>query len=120
MSDEIRQKIAEKKKKQEEAHLQLSKKRLIDAIDKKFNTANIGILAILEKYFGELWGHNRGGKLTLDEQEWQKRWSLARAEILDHGNHQKRGAINEISEYTLKWEKYHINFVPASLIKKDN
>ncbi len=113
-----RREISEKKKKLEEAHLQLSKKRLMGNIEKKFNTANIGILALIEKYFGELWGHGEERRLTEDEKDWLQTWGLLRAEILDHGNHQKRGALNEISEYTLNWEKYHITFLPASIVKK--
>ena len=111
--------IREKKKKLEEAHLQLSKKRLMGNIEKKFNTANIGILALIEKYFGDLWAHGENRKLSGEEKEWLQVWGLLRAEILDHGNHQKRGALNEISEYTLNWEKYHINFLPISIVKKN-
>lgn len=116
--DDIKKKKDEIKKKLEESNLKMSKKRLITAIEKKFTTANIGILELIEKYFGRLWGHNEKRKLTPEEQEMREQWLILRAEILDHGNHQKRAAINEISEYSLKWEKYHIDFIPVSLIKK--
>jgi hypothetical protein len=118
--DEFKKKKDEIKKRLEESNLKMSKKRLIGAIEKKFNTANIGILELIEKYFGRLWGHKENRKLTREEQEMREIWSILRAEILDHGNHQKRAAINEISEYSLKWERYHIDFLPVSLVKKDS
>ena len=34
-----------------------SKKRLLNNIKKKFDTTTIGSLAIIEEFFGELWGH---------------------------------------------------------------
>ena len=119
-TNNYKRELEEKKKKQQEAHLQLSKKRLIESIERKFNTANIGILALIEKHFGHLWGYNQQRRLTEDEREMANIWSILRAEILDHGNHQKRGAINEISEYTLNWEKYRITFLPVSLIGKND
>lgn len=120
MTENYKKILEEKKKKQQEAHLQLSKKRLIDAIEKKFNTANVGILALIEKHFGYLWGHKEQRQLTEEEKEIANIWAILRTEILDHGNHQKRGAINEISEYTLNWEKYRITFLPVSLISKND
>lgn len=118
--DDYKTQIEQKKKKVDEAHLQTSKKRLISAIEKKFSTANIGILALVEKHFGGLWAHGENRELTQEENQWRNIWSILRTEILDHGNHQKRGAINEISEYSLNWEKYHMNFLPVALIKKDD
>ena len=36
---------------------EFSKKRLLNNLEKKFNTTIIGSLSVFEEEFGELWGH---------------------------------------------------------------
>lgn len=107
-----------KKKNHERANLH-SQKRFIDNMTKKFNTTMIGAIAEIEKTFGELWGHGKDeGNLTRSEKEWRKQYTILRTAILNNGNNQLRAAINEIGEYTIAWQKYHVNFFPVS--KKGN
>ena len=70
-----------------------SKKRLLNNIQKKFNTTTIGSLAIIE-----------------DQKDWREAWSDTRTKILDLGNSNLRAAQSEISQYTLTWNRYVTNF----------
>lgn len=107
-----------KKRNQERANLH-SQKRFIDNITKKFNTTMIGAIAEIEKCFGELWGHGKDEQdLNKSEREWRKRFTLLRTAILNNGNNQLRAAINEVGEYTIAWQKYHIDFFPAQIKKE--
>jgi hypothetical protein len=102
-----------RKKNQERANLH-SQKRFIDNITKKFNTTMIGSIAEIEKTFGELWGHGEDeSRLTRDQREWRKKFNLLRTAILNNGNNQLRAAINEVGEYTMAWQKYHVDFFPV-------
>ena len=38
-------------------------------------------------------------------------WEQARTEILNNGNSQLRIAQEEIAQYTMTWNRYHIDFV---------
>lgn len=108
-----------KKKNTEKANAQ-SQKRFIDNITKKFNTTMIGAVAEIEKTFGELWGQGKDeDRLTKSEREWRKRFMLLRTAILNNGNNQLRAAINEVGEYTMAWQKYHIDFFPVSRVNKN-
>jgi hypothetical protein len=89
-----------------------SKKRLIALLTKKFQTTMIGALAQFEDLFGDLWGHGiPETELTDDEQRWRERWEIARTEILNNGNNNLRAAMDEISQYTITWNRYHKNFI---------
>ena len=89
-----------------------SKKRLLNTIKKKFDTTTIGSLAIIEEFFGELWGHGvHYNELTDEEKEWREDWNEARTKILDLGNSNLRASQNEISQYTISWNRYVTNFI---------
>lgn len=91
---------------------QSSSRRLMSIAGKKMKTSFIGDLDIIESAFGELWGHGKNAdELTESEMYWREKWSKARAEILDNGNNQLRALLNEISEYTIKWNRYNMRFV---------
>tara|TARA_R100000656_G_scaffold59835_1_gene46530 strand:+ start:695 stop:1069 length:375 start_codon:yes stop_codon:yes gene_type:complete len=99
------------KYKKEETYKDNSKRRLLNAIKKKFDTTIIGSLATFEEKFGELWGH--GIPLTeLDEDQlyWREVWADARSKILDNGNANLRASQNEIAQYTLSWNRYVTQF----------
>jgi hypothetical protein len=117
MEDNLRKTLQDKKDKRDAANRELSKKRLITNISKKFNTSMIGALASIEEEFGELWGHGKK-ELSRDEIYWRTKWESLRAAILDRGNSQLRAAINEVSEYSLSWERYSLTFLPATLLKE--
>lgn len=93
-----------------------SKKQLIDNLSKKFRTSMIGGLAKFEENFGYLWGHGKQrAELTKAELEWREKWEITRTEILNNGNNQLRGALDELSQYTTSWDKYKVDFI----IQKD-
>ena len=88
-----------------------SKRRLTNIIKKKFNTTIIGSLAAFEDQFGDLWGHGLAvGDLDEDQQYWRDIWMETRAKVLDNGNSNLRAAENEISQYTLSWNRYITRF----------
>ena len=88
------------------------KKRLTNNIEKKFRTAMIGTLARCEEQLGFLWGHGQDIQ-TLDknQQEFRVVWENLRTDILNHCNNQLRAAIEEISEYNIKWNQYRTEFI---------
>jgi hypothetical protein len=102
--------IQERKKKLAEREEAASKQRLKNDIQKKMKTTMIGALASFEETFGHLWGHNKSvSSLTKDEKHMRELWDITRTEILDKGNNQVRMALSEISQYSLKWNKYHVD-----------
>ncbi len=107
------------KKRNEEKYRESSKKRLISNIEKKFKTTMIGSLASFEKYFGELWGHG-AEELTPEELRFRELWEQARTEILNNGNSQLRIAQEEIAQYSMTWNRYHIDFLVTPQDNKEN
>ena len=53
--------------------------------------------------------------LSPKEKEYREIWNETRTTILNKGNNQLRAAIEEVSLYSMKWEKYQTEFI----IKKD-
>lgn len=95
LRDEIKQKNDDKYKVG-------SKKRLLSNISKKFQTTMIGALSSFEKRFKHLWER---------DDRFRRLWDEARTEILDLGNKNQRAAEQEISEYTISWDRYQTEFV---------
>ena len=88
-----------------------SKKRLLNNIEKKFNTTTIGSLAIIEEELGFLWGHGVPyNELTEEEKELREIWKTVRTRILDLGNSNLRASQSELSQYSFKWNRYVTNF----------
>ena len=89
----------------------ISKKRLVNNLKKKFETTTIGSLAAFEEAFGFLWGHGlKFSELNEEEQEWRETWNEVRTKILDLGNSNSRGAQSEVSQYTMSWNRYVTQF----------
>jgi len=88
-----------------------SKKRLTTNINKKFTTTMIGALAAFEKYFGNVWER---------DPRWREVWEKARTEVLDVGNKNLRAAEQEISEYTISWDRHITEFRFNDITKKEN
>ncbi len=88
-----------------------SKKRLSNIISTKMKTSFIGSISACENSFGFLWGHGKPEN-ELDEEELSMReiWESVRAQILDNGNSQLRATMNEIHNYTISWDRYHLDF----------
>lgn len=86
-----------------------SKKRLTNILTTKIKTSFIGSISSIENHFGFLWGHGKPEEeLTESEASMREIWENARASILDNGNTQLRAAVNEISNYSINWERFHV------------
>ena len=48
--------------------------------------------------------------LDEDQRYWREVWMETRSKVLDNGNANLRAAQNEISQYTLSWNRYVTNF----------
>lgn len=97
------------KKTNEDKYKFSSKKRLLTNISKKFQTTMIGALSAFEKRFKHIWDR---------DDSLRRLWEEARTEILDLGNKNLRAAEQEISEYTISWDRYKTEFILKE--KKDN
>lgn len=90
---------------------EFSKKRLLNNLEKKFNTTIIGSLAVFEEEFGELWGHGLpNDQLTEEQKELKKLWKKARVKILDNGGSNLRAAQSELAQYSFHWNRYVTHF----------
>ena len=97
----------------DEMYLESSHANLTNSITKRFNTATIGCLDILEKQLGDLWGHGLMPRdCTKAQLELRERWKVVRGLILDHGHGQKRLTVEEVQKYTVKFKRYSYVFVP--------
>jgi hypothetical protein len=86
-----------------------SKTRLKKEVKKRIQTAFIGSLSSIEKYFGFLWGEDSDQELTKEQMKMRDIFEDLRTEVLDKGNAQIRNADLEIDNYDVSWNKYHIN-----------
>jgi hypothetical protein len=108
---EFKHQASQRRSDKEEKYKDSSKRRLLSILKKKFDTTIIGSLAAFEERFGELWGHGLPLEhLDEDQLYWRELWNEARSKILDNGNSNLRAAQNEISQYTLSWNRYVNNF----------
>lgn len=113
--DEIQAQIALNKRrvaqeKAEHIYRENSRKRLVSILDQKFKTTMIGAIARFEEAFGELWGH-RDNSPSIEQLKFRRIWDEVRKDILDNGNKQRRAAHDEVSQYTMSWDKYKTEFI---------
>jgi hypothetical protein len=95
-----------------------SKKRLLNNLEKKFNTTIIGSLAVFEEEFGFLWGHGKQNEeLTEEQKELKKLWKRARVKILDNGGSNLRAAQSELAQYSFHWNRYVTHFSLGNINK---
>ena len=103
--------VNKRRHRSQEQYKENSKRRLSNILKKKFDTTIIGSLAALEERFGDLWGHGLPiGELDEDQRYWRDLWMETRSKVLDNGNANLRAAQNEISQYTMSWNRYVTNF----------
>ena len=108
---EFKHDVDRRRAQSEEKYKDNSKRRLSNILKKKFDTTIIGSLAAFEDRFGELWGHGLPmSELDEDQAYWRELWMETRSKVLDNGNANLRAAQNEISQYTLSWNRYVSNF----------
>lgn len=93
----------------ENKYKEKSKKRLATILTTKIKTSFIGSISSIENHFGFLWGHGKPeDELTESEASMREIWEEARANILDNGNTQLRAAMNEISNYSINWDRFYV------------
>jgi len=68
-------------------------KELSDKMYKRLQTTMIGALARFESVFGHLWDED-----TPQGDKYADMWEYARNSILNNGNKQARGAVNDIGQ----------------------
>jgi hypothetical protein len=73
--------------------------RLKFYMERRIETTMIGALARIEKHLGFLWGHDKDGELTPEEERFADIWDFARNEILNHGNNQMRNLDDDFNKY---------------------
>ena len=107
----IRELRAQQKEKNDAKVREFSKKQLLNNVTKKFKTTMIGALSAFENEFGELWGHGKNVE-ELNEYElgWRHIWDSVRTDILNKGNNQLRGALDEISQHDINKQKYEMKW----------
>ena len=80
-----------------------SRERLESIASKKITTTMIGSLESIEKNFGFLWEGDSHECIELKDI-----FEKVRNEILDKGNNQVRNLREELSQYEVKWLRYHV------------
>lgn len=106
-SNVIHKEIEESGKKYKES----SRQRLLNILEKKFQTSFIGDIARFERFFGRIWGHGkRKEDCTPNELKWLELWTACRSEILDNGNAQIRAIRVELPQYDITWNRYSYKF----------
>jgi hypothetical protein len=103
----------------EDKYKETSKDRLYKISKKKVETTMIGALSSIEKHFGFLWGHESQEDLSPEEQHIKSIYDEVRSEILDKGNNQIRNLESEISQYEVKWLRYHMSLPIMSVESKE-
>jgi hypothetical protein len=76
------------------------KENLKARLNKHLQTLIIGVLDILEKEIGVLWGFNEESP-TKEQQEFLVVWNSLRTKLLDFGHNQKNRVFNEIDKYEI-------------------
>lgn len=105
---ELRTVLNRRKAIEEPARLQRrledSRDRLQTIYERRLRTLFIGNIALIEKYFGHLWGHNKPkSERTEQEARWNNHWQKLRSEILDKGNDQVRDVEVELDNYDINY-----------------
>lgn len=88
----------------------VSKKRLLRILKKKFETTFIGAVNQVEELFGFLWGRNApmGTSLTDEQKKYLTLWNALRNRILNIGNNQLRAMEKELETHDITWNRYRI------------
>jgi hypothetical protein len=99
----------------------MKKNPVINDIETRFRTLMIGSIARFEESFGYLWNHGSEPKNN-NEQLFKDKWLELRNDLLNHGNHQMRLAIDDLLDYiedqnNSKYQ-YSYKFYPRNNYKK--
>jgi len=110
LSDYVKASLNKEKSEAKEKEIcENSKKQLVDMLEKRLKTTFIGAISSFENAFGYMWGHN---KKNTDRNEHEKDmynlWMQTRNEILNKSNVQSRAIIEDLRNYTVKFNMYKI------------
>lgn len=109
--DEFNRKFNDAKRKNIERRDDFSREKLKKDFKKKMTTQMIGAIAAMEDRFGHLWGmDSNDDTLTADQEQWLDVWEEVRQQILDKGNAQIRAILDELDNYSIKWNGYQYQF----------
>jgi hypothetical protein len=86
----------------------ISRRHIIEQMEKRFKTIMIGGLSRFEKEFGYLWEGENGEPVTEKDIYFRDKWEDLRNDLLDHGNYQIRNGLEELEKYLNKVEKYNL------------
>ena len=99
------------KEARQQKYLDECRQRLSNIAEKKMKTTFIGALDAIERMFGDIWGADIDEKdRNKEEKENFELWQDLRTEILNNGNTQLRGLLNEISQHVVEWKRYNATF----------
>jgi hypothetical protein len=119
--DKSRKILEEENREKEVLEKNIAKEKLERVLQKKFNTTFIGALDSFEQAFGYLWRHGENyASLSENEKRFRELWNDTRNEVLNKGNAQLRGALQEVSEYTLVWNRKNYQFKLENNIRSTN
>lgn len=94
-----------------------SRERLGKITKKKLTTAFIGSISAFETKFGFLWGHNEEDP-TPEQLAMRPLWEEVRTFILNNGNNQIRALEQELTQYTVTWNRYRMT-LPVRNLKEE-
>lgn len=105
-------------------YMATSKSRLKKNTETKIKTTMIGAISAIEKQFGFLFGYDENGmdkgeELNDEEQFMLEKFKELRANILELGNKQISNACQEIDQYDVTWNRFHIS-LPITPMKVNN
>jgi transcription termination factor Rho len=87
---------------------EFSKKKLLKNTNKKILTTGVGIIAVVEKNLGFLWGHEQKRELTTEERYIEEKFQTLRKEAFDNINKQIRNNEEEFKLYTIVCNGYSL------------
>lgn len=79
--------------------------QILSNIEKRLKTIMIGGLSRFENSFGYLWNID-GDPQNHQQQMLSDKWEDTRTDLLNHGNHQIRQAMNDLLDYIQYKNKY--------------
>ena len=85
---------------------------IINLVTKRLETTMIGCLARFESTFGDLWGYNQDYDKPLNDnqEKFLDSWEYTRTSILNHGNNQIRGVIEDIRKVSQNRPNQRYNY----------
>lgn len=87
-----------------------SKRQLEKYIKKMGETLMIGAISSIENELGYLWGHNKDGDYSQEEEEMFSKWENLRQDILNKGNNNIAYMIGLLDNFKINMYKAENTF----------